>query len=78
MKKAYDLSFAEFTKANPGITSRPLLVPYADYFTKLPHDVGGGNADDIFWMNACHFTQLRRRRPYEDRLATRSARKPTG
>jgi len=54
VKKAYDLSFAEFTKANPGITVKTVLVPYADYFTKLRTDVGGGNANDIFMMNGSY------------------------
>ena len=54
VQKAYDASFAEFRKANPGITVKTSLVPWADYFTKLRTDVGGGSADDIFMMNGSY------------------------
>ncbi|MEZ5201669.1 MAG: sugar ABC transporter substrate-binding protein [Micropruina glycogenica] len=54
VQKAYDASFAEFSKANPGITVKTSLVPWADYFTKLRTDVGGGSADDIFMMNGSY------------------------
>ena len=54
VQKAYDASFAEFTKQNPNITVKTVLVPWADYFTKLRNDVGGGNADDIFMMNGSY------------------------
>jgi multiple sugar transport system substrate-binding protein len=52
---AYEKSFAEFTKANPGITVKLDLVPYASYFTNLPLDVAGGTADDIYWLNTSDF-----------------------
>ena len=54
VQKACDASFAQFSKKNPGITVKTVLVPYADYFTKLRTDVGGGNADDIFMMNSSY------------------------
>ncbi|MFT3861093.1 ABC transporter substrate-binding protein [Micropruina sp.] len=54
VQKAYDASFAEFSKANPGITVKTSLVPWADYFTKLRTDVGGDTADDIFMMNGSY------------------------
>ena len=54
VQKAYDASFAEFTKKNPNITVKTTLVPWADYFTKLRTDVSGGNADDIFMMNGSY------------------------
>ncbi|MFT4216405.1 MAG: sugar ABC transporter substrate-binding protein [Micropruina sp.] len=54
VQKAYDASFAEFTKQNPNITVKTVLVPWADYFTKLRTDVSGGNADDIFMMNGSY------------------------
>ncbi|MEZ5088874.1 MAG: extracellular solute-binding protein [Micropruina sp.] len=54
VQKAYDASFAEFTKQNPNITVKTVLVPWADYFTKLRNDVSGGNADDIFMMNGSY------------------------
>lgn len=54
VQKAYDASFAEFTKQNPNITVKTVLVPWSDYFTKLRTDVSGGNADDIFMMNGSY------------------------
>jgi multiple sugar transport system substrate-binding protein len=56
--KAYEQSFAAFTKANPDITVKLNLVPYADYFTKLPLDVSSGTVDDIFWTNSSPFGAL--------------------
>jgi len=56
--KAYEQSFAAFTKANPDITVKLNLVPYADYFTKLPLDVSSGTVDDIFWTNSSPFGSL--------------------
>jgi multiple sugar transport system substrate-binding protein len=52
---SYQASFAEFEKENPGIQVKIDLVPWADYFTKLQTDVGGGGGDDIFWTNASNF-----------------------
>jgi len=54
VQKAYDASFAEFSKQNPEITVKTVLVPWADYFTKLRTDVSGGNADDIVMMNGSY------------------------
>ena len=54
VQKAYEASFVEFSKKNPGITVKTVLVPYADYFTKLRTDVGGGSADDIFMLNGAY------------------------
>ena len=54
VQKAYDASFTEFSKTNPGITVKTVLVPWADYFTKLRTDVGGGSADDIFMLNGSY------------------------
>jgi multiple sugar transport system substrate-binding protein len=56
--KAYEASFAEFTKQNPDITVKLNLVPYADYFTKLPLDVSSGDIDDVFWLNSSPFGAL--------------------
>ena len=53
-QKAYDASFAEFTKQNPTIAVKTVLVPWADYFTKLRTDVSGDNAEDIFMMNGSY------------------------
>jgi len=56
--KAYQASFDAFTKANPDIAVKINLVPYADYFTKLPLDIAGGGIDDIFWLNSSPFGAL--------------------
>ncbi len=56
--KAYTESFAAFTKANPDITVTLNLVPYADYFTKLPLDISSNTIDDIFWLNSSPFGAL--------------------
>ncbi|SCL21583.1 carbohydrate ABC transporter substrate-binding protein, CUT1 family [Micromonospora pallida] len=53
--KAYEESFAEFEKRNPGIKVNVELVPWADYWTKLPTDVASGTAADIFWTNTSNF-----------------------
>jgi multiple sugar transport system substrate-binding protein len=55
VQKAYDSSFAEFEKQNPGVHVKTVLVPWADYFTKLRADVAAGTADDVFWVNAGNF-----------------------
>lgn len=60
VQKAYDASFAEFSKENPDITVKTVLEPYATYFDKLRTDVSGGNADDIFWVSGSYFS------PYAD------------
>jgi len=49
--KAYQQSFADFTKANPNITVTVDTVPWADYFTKIRTDVASGSAPDIYWLN---------------------------
>lgn len=53
--KAYETSFAEFTKKNPGIKVDVELVPWADYWTKLPADISAGTAADIYWTNTSNF-----------------------
>ncbi|OIV38524.1 ABC transporter substrate-binding protein [Mangrovactinospora gilvigrisea] len=53
--KAYRQSFAQFQKANPKIHVDVQVVPWANYFTKLTSDVGGGNPPDIFWTNTSNF-----------------------
>jgi multiple sugar transport system substrate-binding protein len=52
---AYERSFAEFSRANPAIKVQLDLVPFANYYTNLPLDVAGGNADDIYWLNSSYF-----------------------
>ncbi|GAB3623901.1 sugar ABC transporter substrate-binding protein [Mariniluteicoccus endophyticus] len=52
--KAYEQSFAEFSKKNPGITVKVTTVPYSSYFDKLRTDMSGGQADDIFMINGSY------------------------
>ncbi|NLT30129.1 MAG: sugar ABC transporter substrate-binding protein [Propionibacterium sp.] len=54
IQKAYDESFAEFEKQNDDIDVQTVLVPWADYFTKLRTDMSGDNADDIFMINSSY------------------------
>ncbi|MGJ3509413.1 ABC transporter substrate-binding protein [Enemella sp. A6] len=54
IKKAYDKSFEEFEKQNDDIDVRTVLVPWADYFTKLRTDMSGNNADDLFMINSSY------------------------
>jgi multiple sugar transport system substrate-binding protein len=56
--KAYEASFAEFTKENPDITVKINQVPWADYWTKLPLDISSGDVDDVFWVNSSNFGSL--------------------
>lgn len=55
--QAYQKSFAAFSKANPDITVKINVVPWANYWEQLPIDVGGGTVDDLFWTNSTNFTQ---------------------
>lgn len=48
---AYKQSFSVFESAHPGITVDVQVVPWANYWTKLPADVVAGTAADIFWTN---------------------------
>ena len=43
---------AAFNKKFPDITIDEQLVPWADYWTKLQTSVAGGEAFDVFWINA--------------------------
>src|SRR3569833_2998001 len=49
--KAYRTSFDAFTKQHPDIKVDVQIVPWADYWTKLPTDISSGTAADIFWTN---------------------------
>jgi multiple sugar transport system substrate-binding protein len=53
--KAYETSFAAFSKQHPGIKVDVQLVPWADYWTKLPTDISAGTAADIYWTNTSNF-----------------------
>jgi len=53
---AYEASFAAFTEQSGWSVSID-LVPWADYWTKLPLDVASGDAADVYWMNSASFVQ---------------------
>ena len=53
--KAYKTSFAAFEKQNSGIKVAVEVVPWTDYWTKLPTDIAAGTAADIFWTNTSNF-----------------------
>jgi multiple sugar transport system substrate-binding protein len=53
--KAYKTSFAALSKQHPGIKVDVQLVPWADYWTKLPTDISAGTAADIYWTNTSNF-----------------------
>jgi multiple sugar transport system substrate-binding protein len=53
--KAYRESFAAFHQRHPDISVAVQVVPWADYWTKLPTDVAAGTAADIFWTNTSNF-----------------------
>ncbi|MBZ2196787.1 ABC transporter substrate-binding protein [Occultella gossypii] len=52
---AYEESFAAFTEANPEITVDVEVVPWANYWERLPQDIGSGTMADIFWANTSNF-----------------------
>lgn len=52
---AYEESFDAFTAANPDIKVEIELVPWGDYWTRLPQDIGSGTMTDIFWTNTSNF-----------------------
>lgn len=52
---AYAQSFSVFEKTHPEITVDVQVVPWADYWTKLPVDVAAGTAADVFWTNTSNF-----------------------
>ncbi len=53
--KAYEESFEQFTEANPDIEVEIELVPWGDYWTRLPQDIGSGTMTDIFWTNTSNY-----------------------
>ncbi|SEE82165.1 ABC transporter substrate-binding protein [Ruania alba] len=52
---AYEESFEAFTEANPDITVDVETVPWANYWDRLPQDIGSGTMADIFWTNTSNF-----------------------
>lgn len=53
--EAYEESFAAFSENNPEITVDIELVPWGDYWTRLPQDIGSGTMADIFWTNTSNY-----------------------
>jgi multiple sugar transport system substrate-binding protein len=65
-------SFKDFTAKNPSITVEPEIVPFDDHFTKLQREFAGGNAADVFHLNAANasaFTFGKQLLPVDDRMA---------
>jgi multiple sugar transport system substrate-binding protein len=60
VSKAYEKSFAEFEKKNPGVKVQLQQIPWANYWTKLQSGLAAGSGPDIFWTNAYYFA------PYAD------------
>lgn len=56
--EAYKSSFAAFHEENPDITVDVTVIPWSQYWTQLDDDVASGRADDIFWVNNSHLTDL--------------------
>lgn len=53
--KAYEESFAAFEKENTDIDVKVELVPWDNYWTKLPTDISSDTAPDIYWMNSANY-----------------------
>jgi multiple sugar transport system substrate-binding protein len=65
-------SFKDFTAKNPTVTVEPEIVPFDDHFTKLQREFAGGNAADVFHLNAAWasaFAYGKQLLPVDDRLA---------
>ncbi|WP_114854168.1 sugar ABC transporter substrate-binding protein [Brachybacterium sp. YJGR34] len=51
---AYEESFTAFTEQSGWNVSID-VVPWADYWTRLPLDVASGDAADVYWMNSANY-----------------------
>ncbi|GAA1489351.1 ABC transporter substrate-binding protein [Brachybacterium sacelli] len=51
---AYEESFKAFT-ADSGWQVEIDVVPWNDYWTRLPLDVASGDAADVYWMNSANY-----------------------
>jgi len=49
-----EAQLAAFKEKFPNITVEPQITPWADYWTKLQTSVAGGQAFDVFWLNAAN------------------------
>ncbi len=52
---AYEESFDRFMAENPDINVEVEVVPWADYWERLPLDLSSGDMADIFWVNTSNF-----------------------
>ncbi|WP_147915390.1 ABC transporter substrate-binding protein [Ruania zhangjianzhongii] len=52
---AYEETFAAFEEQNSDIDVEIETVPWANYWDRLPQDVGSGTMADIFWTNTSNF-----------------------
>lgn len=52
---AYEESFAAFEEDHPDIHVDVQTVPWANYWERLPQDIGSGTMADIFWTNTSNF-----------------------
>ncbi|ASK65580.1 sugar ABC transporter substrate-binding protein [Brachybacterium avium] len=55
---AYEESFTAFTESS-GWNVDIDVVPWGDYWTRLPLDVASGDAADVYWMNSANFVQYK-------------------
>ena len=54
---AYEDSFAEFTEQNPSIKVDVEVVPWANYWDRLPLDISSGDMADVYLVNSSNFAQ---------------------
>ena len=54
-KPVIDQILEEFESTHPGITVKPTVVPWGQYWDKLQTAAVAGNAPDVFWMNVPNF-----------------------
>lgn len=54
---AYEDSFKEFEKQNEDITVKVEVVPWGQYWDRLPLDINSGDMADIYWVNSSNFAQ---------------------
>ncbi|MFC7375039.1 extracellular solute-binding protein [Brachybacterium sp. GCM10030267] len=55
---AYEESFQAFTEQE-GWNVEIDIVPWDDYWTRLPLDVASGDAADVYWMNSANYIQYK-------------------
>ena len=55
---AYEESFQAFT-AQSGWNVSIDVVPWGDYWTRLPLEIASGDAADVYWVNSANYIQLK-------------------